>query len=412
MRPRALILIEGARTGNGLLYVQAAQRLGLHPITLSADPAQYDYLAEDGTGAIRVDTGDLGALIRECSRLLMTFEIAGIIGFAGLDESVNVTVGRLCRHFGLPGPSPASIEHCYDKFAQRRLLAQAGVSIPAYRVAANAREVVSAAAEIGLPVVLKPIVGSGSSGVRLCRDVDEVAEHTSYLLGGTHVWQCSPRILVEEYAQGPYCIANTMGNEVIGVAAGEFGPPPYFVFRETIFPAPLTDNEYKRIVQDSLSCLQALSLDWGPANIEFRRTKRGPVVIEVNPRISGAPDPQLIQLACGVDLITEHVKLAIGEELDLRKSHSQTAAARNLVPDCDGTLDWIEGASRAAAVPGIIEVKLYVEPKSPIVLKGDYRDWIGHIIAASPSAAQTAAILDRAVGLLDWSITPFPIPVS
>ncbi|MBY3328954.1 ATP-grasp domain-containing protein [Rhizobium laguerreae] len=408
MTPRALILIEGTRTGNGLLYIQAAQRLGLHPITLAADPAQYDYLRADGIEAIRIHTDNLEALIHECSRLRVTHDVAGITGFAGVDESVYVTVGKLCRHFNLPGPNPASIERCYDKFAQRQLLAEAGVPIPAYRIAATSKEVENAAAEIGLPVVLKPIVGSGSSGVRLCREADEVAEHVAYLLGGTHVWQCLPRILVEEFAQGPYIISNTMGNEVIGIAAGEFGPLPHFVFRKTIFPAPLTDKEYKRIVDLSLSCLQALSLGWGPANIEFRWTERGPVVIEVNPRLSGAPDPQLIQLACGVDLITEHVKLVIGDEWDLRRKHSRTAGARNLVPDRDGTLDWIRGASLAVAVPGVAEVKLYVEPKTPIVRKGDYRDWIGHVVAASPSLEQTEEILKQAVDLIDWSITPFP----
>lgn len=56
MATRALILIEGNTPGNSLLYVQAARRLGLHPMALSADPAQYDYIATEATEAIRVDT--------------------------------------------------------------------------------------------------------------------------------------------------------------------------------------------------------------------------------------------------------------------------------------------------------------------------------------------------------------------
>ncbi|TIV70357.1 MAG: hypothetical protein E5V79_06715, partial [Mesorhizobium sp.] len=78
MARRALILIEGSTTGNGLLYVQAAQRLGLHPITLSADPNRHDYLAMEGSEVVRVDTDNLDALIRECSRLSATYDIAGI----------------------------------------------------------------------------------------------------------------------------------------------------------------------------------------------------------------------------------------------------------------------------------------------------------------------------------------------
>ncbi|MGX9120989.1 ATP-grasp domain-containing protein, partial [Mesorhizobium sp. BHbsci] len=132
MAKRALILLEGTRS-NGLLFVQAAHRLGLHPITLSADPARHGYLAAEGIETIRVDTDSLDALIRECSRLRATYDIAGI---TSSDEVVYATVGKLCRHFDLPGPNPASIERCCDKFTQRQLLAEAGVPIPAYRLAA------------------------------------------------------------------------------------------------------------------------------------------------------------------------------------------------------------------------------------------------------------------------------------
>ncbi|MER9396198.1 MULTISPECIES: acetyl-CoA carboxylase biotin carboxylase subunit family protein [unclassified Mesorhizobium] len=403
MARRALILLEGSRY-NGPLYVQAALQLGLHPIVLSADSARYDYLGAEGIEAIRVDTADLDALIRECSRLHATYDIAGI---TSVGDSFYATVGKLCRHFDLPGPNPTSIEQCCDKVKQRHLLSEAGVPIPAYRLAADATEVESFAAEIGLPVILKPAVGAGSRGVRLCRSFDELAEHTTYLLGGEHIWQSPPRILVEEFAQGPYYSAEIMGNEIIGIQAAEFGCPPHFVFRECTLPAALTDEEYGRIADVSLSCLRALGLGWGPTGIEFRWTKRGPVVIEVNPRLHGTPTPQLTQLAYGIDLVTEHIKLVIGDEWDLHRRHSQTAAARFLVPDRDGTLDWIGGDSQAVAIPGVAEVKFYIEANTPIVRKGDLRDWIGYVIAASPSRAQTEAILQRAVDLIDWAITPF-----
>ncbi|RWI34111.1 MAG: ATP-grasp domain-containing protein [Mesorhizobium sp.] len=407
MAKRALILVEGHRS-IGLLYAKAAQCLGVHPITLSADPTQYDYIATEGIEAVYVDTDDLAAVIHECSRLGATYNIAGITGFTGSDESVTATVGKLCRHFDLPGPNAASIERCCDKFTQRQLLAKAGVPIPAYRLAANATDVESAAAEIGLPVVLKPAVGSGSSGVRLCRNIDELADHTAYLLGGKHIWRSSPRILIEEFAQGPFYGADIMGNEVIGIEAGDFGPPPHFVFRHLTCPAPLTGDEHRRIADVSLSCLRALGLGWGPTTVELRWTKRGPVVIEVNPRLAGGTSPRLVQAAYGIDLIKEHIKLVIGDEWDLCRRHSHIAASQCLDADRDGILDWIHGDDRAAAVPGVAEVKLYIKPKTLIIRKGDYRDRIGHVIAASPGRAQTAAILQHAVDLISWSIAPCP----
>jgi len=400
---KALILIENTRT-NGRSYVEAVRRLRLHPIILAADPALYDYVAAERIEVARVDTTNLDALIGEYSRLGKSFDIAGVTSAA---ESFYATVGKICRNFNLPGPDPESIEQCCNKAAQRQVLAAAGVPVPGYRSATTAAEVQCVAAEIGLPAVLKPAVGSGSRGVRLCRDARELAEHTDYLLGGKHMWRSSPEVLVEQFVDGPHYIAEIMGDEVIGIGITEYGPPPHFVFRQLTFPAPLTDEQYERAVDVVQRCLRALGLGWGPTNIEFRWTEVGPVVIEVNPRLAGNPDPQLVQLAFDVDLIGEHIKLAIGEQCNLSKRQSRTATARSLIADRDGTLDYIDGIDRAAAIPGVADVKLYVRPGTPIVRNGDYCDRIGYVVAVAPSRSSADTIIQRAVESIDWSISPF-----
>lgn len=234
--------------------------------------------------------------MHECYQLSARYDIVGI---TSCRESFYAATGKLCQHFGLPGPNPTSVERCCDKFTRRQILAEAGVPMPAYRLALNATDVKRSAAQIGLPVIVKPAVGIGSEGVRLCRDIDEIADRTHYLLGGKYRWQSSPRILVEEFAQGPHYSIEMMGTEIIGIAAADFGHPPHFVCREYIYPALLTDEEHKRIAEISLTCLQALGLGWGPKNIDLRWTKRGPVVIEVNPRLAGTPASQLVKLAYG-----------------------------------------------------------------------------------------------------------------
>ncbi|MER9313190.1 acetyl-CoA carboxylase biotin carboxylase subunit family protein [Mesorhizobium australicum] len=403
MPRKALILVEGHRT-NGLLYIKAAQHLGLHPIVLARDPTQYDYLAAESIEAVRLDTDDFDALIHACSRLHATYNICGIIGFGGLSESRHVTIAKLNRYFALPGSNPASIERCIDKFIQRQFLAQAGVPVPAYRLAQNAAEIESSAAELGWPVIVKPSEGSGSTGVRLCRDADELAEHTTYLLGRKDPSHSSPKILVEEFARGPFYDVVTMGNSVVAIGAADFNGPPYFVPCQSTFPAQLTEEEHKRVVDVSLRSLRALDLGWGPANLELRWAERGPVVIEVNARLPGWTTPRLVQLAYGIDIINEHINLAIGNACDLRTRHSDIAIARFLVPDRDGILAPIDGTSRAAALPGVVEVGFYTGAGTQIIRKGNYLDIIGHVIVASPERTRAEAVLQRAVDLIGWSI--------
>lgn len=196
MKRRALVLVEGS-TGNGLLYVQAARRLGLYPVSLAVDPSRYDYLAAESVDAIQVDTNDLDALKRACSRLRATHDIAGIVCFSGRKG----TVAELCRHFGLGVPDSESTQDGSDEFRQQGMLAPAGLPMLADPLVGNPTELQSAAVEICLPVVVKPVSGSGAE---LYRIVDEIAEHTSNVTGGMLVWQAPRRPLFEELAPSPY----------------------------------------------------------------------------------------------------------------------------------------------------------------------------------------------------------------
>ncbi|WP_234843430.1 MFS transporter [Sinorhizobium meliloti] len=192
MKRRALVLIEGSM-GNGPLYVQAARCLGLYPIILAVDPCQYEYVAAESVDAIQVDTNDLDALKRACSRLRATHDIAGIVCFSGRKG----TVAELCRYFGLTVADSESTQDGSDEFRQRGMLAPAGLPILADPVVGNATELQSAAVEFCLPVAVKPVSGSGAE---LCRIVHEVAEHTINVTGGTHVWQAPRRLVFEELA--------------------------------------------------------------------------------------------------------------------------------------------------------------------------------------------------------------------
>ncbi|OBQ95825.1 hypothetical protein A9K66_24805 [Mesorhizobium sp. AA23] len=350
--------------------MKAAKRLGLHVITLAVDPGRYEYVAAEETEAIRVDTGNIDALIRECYGLRIRYDIVGITGAASDEVSVTATVGKLCRHFGLPGPNPVSIEQCSDKFSQRQLLSQAGVSVPAYHLAANGKQAECFADDIGLPVVVKPAFGNGRTRARLCRNAQELAEHTDDLFGATHIARSSPRVLVEEYLQGTQYIINMFEKEIIGIAAIKLDPMPGLIWSECTYPAVLTDDEYVNIYNVSLICLRTLGLNWGPTNIELRSKNHGPVVIGVSPHLPGSPAPELVQLAYGVDLISEHIKLVTGVRRSLRRSPTDIASARFLIGDRDGALDCMDGRQSGGCCLRLDQVERYIEPKATTARKG------------------------------------------
>ena len=125
------------------------------------------------------DTTNAEALCAVCRRLGADFEIAGVTSSS---EYYIESAAALARRLGLPAADPNAIRRCRDKGAQWQRLHEAGVPVPRSRCADNPAEAVAAAEQLGWPVVVKPVSGSGSVGVRCCEDANAVRAHSEGLL--------------------------------------------------------------------------------------------------------------------------------------------------------------------------------------------------------------------------------------
>ncbi len=96
-------------------------------------------------------------------------------GYGFLSE--NAQFARLCEDAGLTwvGPPPQAIEHMGDKAAARTLATSAGVPVvPGTEGTVSPQEAISAADDVGYPVMIKAAGGGGGTGIRLARDADEL----------------------------------------------------------------------------------------------------------------------------------------------------------------------------------------------------------------------------------------------
>ncbi len=152
--------LESNTTGTGRQFCAAAEARGMRPVLLARDPARYPYAAEDRIETVVLDTGDFDAVQEACERLAAG---AGLAGVASSSEYFVAPAARVAAKLGLPAADGEAIARCRRKDAQRDLLAAAGVPSPAYRSVGEVAEAVGAAREIGCPVVLKPVSGSGSA---------------------------------------------------------------------------------------------------------------------------------------------------------------------------------------------------------------------------------------------------------
>lgn len=399
-----LLLLESNTTGSGRLFCAAAARLGLRPVVFAKDPGRYPYLAEDGIASRQLDTGDPEAVRRAAA------ELAGrLAGVTSSSEYFVAAAAALAAEFGLPHPDAAAITACRNKAAQRWTLRTSGLPGPDFATATDPVQAGERAAELGLPVVVKPVSGSGSVRVRLCYRPAEVVEAARAVLAADLANSGIPAqraVLLERYLDGPEFSVETFDRQVVGITAKHLGAPPYFVEIGHDFPARLPVGDQNELVVTALAAIKALGLGWGPAHVELRLTSSGAAVVEVNPRLAGGMIPDLVQLATGVDLITATVANAAGLPVALTPSRTEAAAIRFLVAESAGMFVAARGLDRAACCAGVIEVALTRRPGSELELEHSFRDRIGYLISVGRDSLVAAAAADRALGCVRLQIEP------
>ena len=405
-----LAMVESNTTGTGRAFAAAAREGGLRPVLLSSRPDRYAWVAEDRVDVARVDTSDPIAVATGAEGVAVASS-APLAGLLTSSEYFVAVTARAAAGLGLPGPDPSAVEACRDKRRQRAVLEAAGVAVPAHAAAASAGEAAEVALAIGFPVVVKPADGTGSRGVRLCRDSDEVLGQAAGLLALRHDERgrpTLPAVLVEEYVEGPECSVETFGAEVVGVTAKHLGRLPTFVEIGHDFPAPplpgSPDGAADARGALAVAAVGALGLGFGPAHTEIRLGPRGPVVIEVNPRLAGGRIPILVRLATGLDLIGATVAAVTGETGPLPRPGSGHASIRFLVAPEAGRVRRIGGVAAAAAVPGVVDAALIVRTGQRVGGHGSFLDRVGHVISAAPGAPAARTAAETALGLLELDL--------
>jgi biotin carboxylase len=288
-------------------------------------------------------------------------------------------------------------------------LKKSGIGVPAFDSVDTVPDALAAASRIGLPVVVKPVQGSGSSGVKLCQTAEEVAQQAQELLQQRHNERGVPipqQILVEELVEGVEYSVETFNTTIIGITKKHLGTLPYFVEIGHDFPALLSGVEQVAIARTAQQALEALGLGWGPAHLELRLTAEVPKIIEVNPRLAGGYIPELVRLAWGIDLIAETIRQVVGNEPQLNKIVERYACLRFILPPVDGTLVGVDGLDSAQQVPGVAEIQLYLQSGDTVKCRGDFRDRIGHVIAVGDTSTNAKGAVELAHSQIQLQVEP------
>ncbi|HET7013900.1 MAG TPA: ATP-grasp domain-containing protein [Streptosporangiaceae bacterium] len=288
--------------------------------------------------------------------------------------------------------------NCHDKFRTRAVLEAAGVPSPAARLAHDAQDAADLAAGLGFPVVVKPRNRAGGSGVRMCRDADQVRAATALILAepaqGT-----LPGVVVERYIRGPEYAVQTItidgATEVLSVFAQQVTRPPVFVELGYDYPADLTRAQHAELASVVASALEALAVTNWISHTQVKASADGFQVIEVNARRPGGRLTEMTDAVCGLDMVRAASELALGRPVSRTQPSAGYAAYRSIVTDQPGTLLYnsrLELDALTSPIPPIIEVDV---PSGDPVLPVDHPGGgvYGRILVFGDSPAQVASDL-------------------
>ncbi len=217
------------------------------------------------------------------------------------------------------GANPEAIKKGEDRQAFKEAMMKLGMDLPHSCYAYNMDEALSAAEEIGFPLIIRASYTLAGGGSGVAYNIDEFKQLAQRGLDESPVTE----ILIEESLLGwkeyeMEVIRDRADNCIIVCSIENFDPMGVHTGDSiTVAPAlTLTDKEYQRMRDASFEILREIGVDTGGSNVQFSvnpRTGRM-IVIEMNPRVSRSS--ALASKATGYPIAKVATLLAVGFTLD------------------------------------------------------------------------------------------------
>ena len=311
MKQKKIMLLGGLRYL--LPVIEAAHKLGYYVITCDYLPDNIAHkYSDEYVNVSIIDKEAVLAVAREK-------QIDGIMSFA-VDPGV-VTAAYVQDRMGLPAFGPyESVCILQNKDRFRDFLAKHGFNVPQAKGFSSVEEAMSEKYWYPWPVIVKPTDSAGSKGVtRVDRLEDlEAALQTAF----DH--SLSGRVIVEEFIEKAGCSSDSDCFSVDGelkfvsFSAQRFdvnAPNPYTPSAYS-WPSTFTKEQEAELTSEIQRLLTLLGMRTSVYNIETRIGTNGkPYIMEVSPRGGGNRLSEMLRFATGVDLITNAVRAAVGDEV-------------------------------------------------------------------------------------------------
>jgi ATP-grasp domain len=301
---RRVVYVCPRPTGESLRGAQAVKQLdGVLLLGVCERPAHSDAVEPFADLMGVVDTHDSDQLIAAARTLCERHGPLHQIVTA--HETLLEPVARANEAFGLRGISVAAVRRALDKSSLKRILGEAGIDAPRGQLItsnASARQFVD---DAGLPIVLKPLTGSGGLATWCVRRVEDL-ELALELMQPSLENAC----LAESYLIGQeFCLDTvTIGNEPRFASICCYRPSILEALENPqvqwscVMPREITDDRLRQFTELGLGAVRALEVGDAVTHMEgFLLEDGGCAFTDVTLRPAGARIGPMMGFAYDMD---------------------------------------------------------------------------------------------------------------
>ncbi|RLZ08203.1 ATP-grasp domain-containing protein [Acinetobacter sp. 2JN-4] len=309
--------------------IQACKDLGIHAVAVYADDdmgSLYVTLADEAWALSGQTAKESYLDIDEILNIAKQSQATMIHpGYGFLSERADFAQAVIDAGLIWIGPTPQSMIRLGDKIEARKLAQAVGAPLVhgTEQPLRSASEAVTFAQTYGLPIAIKAVYGGGGRGLKVVRQLDEVADSYSSAVREAQAAFGRGECFVEQYLDKPrhleaQVIADQHGNiVVVGTRDCSLQRRNQKLVEEA--PAPFIDDDiYQQLIQSTLDLCRAAKYV-GAGTVEYLLSQDGKLsFLEVNTRLQ--VEHPVTEQTTGIDLVVEQIRIALGQPLSIQET--------------------------------------------------------------------------------------------
>jgi carbamoyl-phosphate synthase large subunit len=219
----------------------------------------------------------------------------------------------------LIGANYEAIACAEDRELFGQAMAKAGLRMPKSAIATSLEQAQEAAAEVGLPCVVRPAFTLGGRGGGIARTNEEFERIVAAGIEASPIGQVLLDESVIGWGEFELEVMRDKADNVVIVCSIENVDPMGVHTGDSVTVAPqqtLTDRLYQQLRDQALTVIRAVGVETGGSNVQFavNPDTEEILVIEMNPRVSRSS--ALASKATGFPIAKIAARLAVGYRLD------------------------------------------------------------------------------------------------